>query len=137
MRGLLLVSVLLATPQPALANPIVPVTLGFEREGLDLDTGTIVPIEPWTLAADPADPQPDLVLACNSERTVRTVVFHNQMNGVQIAFLEGVAFNLCESAKTDGAKSIRIKALRWAGHQHSNRRPPALNASARIRIRLS
>ena len=25
-----------ATPRPVLANPIVPVTLGFQREGLDL-----------------------------------------------------------------------------------------------------
>ncbi|MCH7781216.1 MAG: hypothetical protein IH848_10240, partial [Acidobacteria bacterium] len=92
----------LVMPQPALANPIVPFTLAFEREGLDLDTGTIVPIEPWTLAVNPADPQPDFVLAYNSERTVCAVVFHNRMNGVEIAFLDGVAFNLVDSADLAG-----------------------------------
>ncbi|MCH7780087.1 MAG: hypothetical protein IH848_04515, partial [Acidobacteria bacterium] len=48
----------LVMPQPAMANPIVPFTLEFEREGLDLDSGTIVPIEPWTFAVEPEDPQP-------------------------------------------------------------------------------
>ena len=63
----------LVMPQPALANPIVPFTLAFEREGLDLDTGTIVPIELWTVEVNPTDPQPDLVLGYNSERTVCAV----------------------------------------------------------------
>ena len=65
----------LLTARPVLANPIVPFTLAFEREGLDLDTGTIVPIELWTFAVESVDPQPDLVLGYNSERTVCAVVF--------------------------------------------------------------
>ncbi|MHC4789514.1 MAG: FG-GAP repeat protein, partial [Planctomycetota bacterium] len=102
-RTVLLVAVAAFWVQrPALANPIVPVTLAFEREGVDLDTGTVVPIEPWTLVADPTNPQPDLVLACNSDRAVRAVVFHNRMNGVQIAFVDGVPFNLVGSADLAG-----------------------------------
>ncbi|MCH7780397.1 MAG: hypothetical protein IH848_06075, partial [Acidobacteria bacterium] len=92
----------LVMPQPATANPIVPFTLEFEREGLDLDSGTIVPIEIRTMAVEPADPQPDFVLAYNSERTVCAVVSHNRMNGVQIAYLDGVAFNLVDSADLAG-----------------------------------
>ena len=69
MAGVLLAAVgALVMPQPVLANPIVPFTMGFEREGLDLDTGTIMPIELRTLAVESADPQPALVLAYNSER---------------------------------------------------------------------
>jgi hypothetical protein len=94
--------VLFGASQSALANPIIPVTLEFESEGLDLDTGTVVPIEPWTLVADPADPQPDLVLACNAERAARAVVFHNRMNEVEIAFLDGVPFNLVDSTDLAG-----------------------------------
>ena len=95
----------LVTAPPTLANPIVPFTLAFEREGLDLDTGTIVPIEPRTFAMEPADPQADLVLAYNSERAVRAVVFHNRMNGVKIAFLNGVVFNLVDSTDLAGLSS--------------------------------
>ena len=50
----------LAAPQPALANPIVPVTLEFEREGVDLDRGRVVPIEFWTRAfRDESQEQPE------------------------------------------------------------------------------
>ena len=94
----------LVMSRPALANPIVPVTLDYEHEGLDLDTGTIVPIDFPLFPVDPANPQPDLVLAYNSERAVCTVVFHNRMNGVEIAFLDGVAFNMVDSADLVGLR---------------------------------
>lgn len=83
---------------PAQAHPIVPITLSYEREGLDLDSGTIVPIELPLSRVDHGDGQPDVVLAFNAERTVRVVVFHNQMNGGQLAFLDGVAFNMADTA---------------------------------------
>jgi len=96
---LLLAAGVLVMPRPALASAIVPVTLGFESEGLDLDTGAIVPVELLARprARKPADPQWDLLLTYNSGRAVRAVVSHNRMNGVQIAFLDGVAFNLVDS----------------------------------------
>ncbi|NIM01108.1 MAG: hypothetical protein GTN89_09370 [Acidobacteria bacterium] len=93
-----LVALALLLPPPPLANPIVPHTLAFEREGLDLDTSTIVPVAPWPGAWDPTNPQPDLVLAYNSERTVCTVVIPNRRNGVQVAFLHDIPFNLVSSA---------------------------------------
>ncbi len=98
--------------QPLLANPIVPYTLTFEREGLDLDTGTIVPIDSWTPAEDSANPQPDLVLSYNSERAVCAVVFHNRMNGVEIAFLDGVAFNLVNSGDLAGLSFTATRTRR-------------------------
>jgi hypothetical protein len=99
---LLTVAAALATPRFTLANPIISVTLQFESEGIDLDTGTVVPVEPWTVAEDLANPQPDMVLAYNSEREVRAVVFHNRTSGVEIAFLDGVPFNLVDSADLAG-----------------------------------
>ncbi len=90
-------AVMLLASSPVTANSIIPYTLEFEVDGLDLDSGVIFPVDTEPAESGSPASQIDLVMASNSERVVHAVVFHNRMNGVEIAFLDGVAFNLVDS----------------------------------------
>jgi hypothetical protein len=102
--GALFAAGVLLTAQPASAKslPVTPFTLVYEREGLDLDTGMIVPVEPDGVVSDPSSPQPDFVVTYNAERPTCAVISQNQQNNVEIAFLDNVAFNLVDPSDLAG-----------------------------------
>lgn len=77
--GLLWLSAVL----PLQAGETHTVTLAFELDGLDLDTGTLVPaLEP---ASDPVGS--DIRIGYNADRPVAAVVLSSGLEGVELAFL--------------------------------------------------
>jgi len=78
---------LMAVPA-AQGEGVLTATLTFETEGLDLDAGTV------TLANNPrAADGTDIRIAYNAQRSLHAVVVLDATEGVELAFVAGVAFD--------------------------------------------
>ena len=71
-------------------------TLDFEIEGLDLDSGTVVDVTDMV-----ASVSADIKIAYNADRTLHAVVFP-ATEGVELAFVEGTAFDGVNAAEVAG-----------------------------------
>jgi hypothetical protein len=78
----------LLTGPTAQAQGTSVVTLAFEHDGLDLDTGTVTP-----LAIHGENAGADIRVAFNALRSPSAVVMAAVPDGVDIAFLPGVPFD--------------------------------------------
>jgi len=81
---------------PATATAeVVTQTLAFEAECLDLEGGTIQNscLDP---SSDPASW--DILVAYHADRTFHAVIFQNQVNDVEIAYLENTTFEAVTAA---------------------------------------
>ena len=74
---------------PAVAEAAT-VTLKFEAEALDLDTGAVVE---WGLRKFPRPETADVYIACNSDRLPHAVVFLAG-RGSEVAVAQGVSFDM-------------------------------------------
>ncbi|WP_341939688.1 hypothetical protein [Marinimicrobium sp. C2-29] len=85
--GTLLLWGLLASP--LVASEAVTVTLAFETQVLDLDTGSVQPLDP----AAPLDPEgADLLVAYHADRSPHAVAVLAD-ESAELAFLSGVSFD--------------------------------------------
>ncbi len=90
---LTILAVLFAVPSVAV-GPLATVTLEFETQAVDLDTGLVSEVN-WILSETLAA---DLRFAYHAGRTTHAVLVQNEFTGVEISFLDATPFELITDA---------------------------------------